>query len=424
MSIVRYNGVTLPYGETSSFRQEVMYDDVGGVDWYCTKFDIRVNCVVNAAYLEMIYPDLVDNDGTPLTRNPADIMAAVRTTLLQPRRTLSFTFNGVELIPEAQGSNSGTVDAQNGPKPQSCVIEQLTNTTFFLTFHVIAHYWENNSVNPETDPIVQNFRGNNVLFNRWTETVEIDDRGFNRRIRDGKFVIRSDNVNGRIADQIRSQMAVVGVPNGFLRESANYTQSPDGLAILYRIVDREVYVMPPQPAFKADGEYIETSTNGGVLRHCEVWVHLEGAKNTDQKRLITQALTICKLKFNLNGINLGQQPAQPANYLLEHTGVRVKMYDNVIDVRMRALAMPSLTQDGQGRVQGQWGLNLQGMTTTPLSPQGTPPPPYLDRGTGSVLLQAAAYYDPSLVGTQINKEAGQLNAGLLVGEAGLAVEGE
>src|SRR5690606_15107838 len=115
------------------------------------------------------------------------------------------------------------------------------------------------------------------------EIIEIDDRNYSRRTREGKYRIRSDNFQGQIADQFRRDLAVVSIPNGFLRKSAKYTQTPDGLGLEYHIVDEEVYKPPPAPAFKAQGSYTEEVTRGGVNRYCEVNVRLEGDKITDQE---------------------------------------------------------------------------------------------------------------------------------------------
>jgi hypothetical protein len=81
--------------------------------------------------------------------------------------------------------------------------------------------------------------------------VQIDKFMASTRTRSGTFIIRSDNAERITADQIRTQMAVLGVPNGFQRESATYTQSTDGLSIKYDIVDKEYFKAPPQDAFEA-----------------------------------------------------------------------------------------------------------------------------------------------------------------------------
>lgn len=418
MSHVIYNGITLPYAYHTNFRQEVVYDDMGGTDWVCTKFDIEVQAVVNADYANLLAPALAGK-----TDSAAVFMKAVRKALLQPRRQLQVRFNEVDLIP-ANTAGNGTVDVRNGPQPQHCTITQLTNVTFLVTYRIIAHYWENNSVDPAAalpENIVTNATGNNVLFNRWTDSVELDDLGFSKRIREGKFVIRSDNRQALIADEVRSQMAVVGVPAGFVRESATYTVSPDGLAIMYRLVDKEVFKNPPFPAFKATGTYSESSAMGGPLRYLEVNLKLEGPKNVSQDRLISLATAIAMSKVGKQIKILN--PRNPRDVIPLHQGIRVGMYENWVELLLRV--QTPVTQE---RTVGI-AANLNRMTYTPGSDAvvangpTAPTPAYTDRGTASLLLQAAAYYDPSILATQINKATGQFNTlALEVGQAGVNQE--
>jgi len=393
MSVVTYNGVTLPYASATDFRQEAVYED-SGTDRIYTKFDIRVRCLINADVLTMLAPDLIVG-GNPQTDNAATIMKAVRARLMRPRKRLQFNFNGFNLIPYTQDDQAGTVDAKNGPQPMSCEIVSLQDVSFLLSYHVVAHYWENNRINPlDNDParVVENRVGNNVLSNRWSETVEIDDCQYTKRIRDGKFIIRSDNDAGRIADTFRSQFAVLSVPVGFLRTAAKYTQSPDGLAIQYHIEDTEVFLTPPPPAFAAEGEYIlNTAKKSAHLWH-EVRVKLKGSKNTIKSRLISAAIGVAVNKLGTVGANLATGTA-----LLDASNITVGLYNNDVEVRLRTMAVPAPEDLGLSRFLGIWGLPLKKIAVTPNSDPVEPATPgYADRGTAGLLLRAASYFDPSL----------------------------
>lgn len=417
MSRLRYNGVSIPYCFTSNFRQEALYDDLGGTDYYVTKFSIEVQGVLNSAYIAEIVPDIVATAGMNFTDNAADLMNMVRKRLLKPRQNLSFSFNGVELIPAVTGL-PGTVDAQNGPKPKHCTITQLTTTTFLISYAIEAEYWECPTINPDSKPIVnQGPGGSPVLFNRWTERVTINDRNFTTRIREGKFVLRSDNQTGQIADQLRSQFAVVGVPNNFLRSSSEYTVSADGLSIQYRITDSEVYLLPPNPAYTAEGEYIETSSRMGNTpsRIGEVRVRLKADRITDRAKLLETAIQVAGSKLVnrefANGMFLGT---------LQQATIKVELYDNDCEVRMRCLLNPQSDPSGKGRKEQTWGFRLDKIVDTPY-PNGVNQPLYFPRGEISILLQAASYYDPCL-NNQLNAQTGQMNNGLAPGTAGITRE--
>lgn len=445
MSVLRYNGITLPYSITTSFSQEDVYDDLSGTDWMCSKYDITVQCHIDLAYISSIAPKYAGFAGPD---NSAEIMKIIRKDLMQPRRHLSFLFNGRELIPAdtAPAANStvgaGTVDVMNGPKPQSCTYNRLNNVHYILNYHIIAHYWENltdGSILGQTT----NQPGHVALYNRWTETVEIDDMMSTTRIRDGKYVIRSDNHKGYTADEIRSDLAVVGCPTGFIRKSAKYTISPDGLGLSYYIVDKEQFKKFPPYAYDASGTYTETATKMSAKRHGEINLRLKGAPNkaiSPQNELIRIGMLIINRKLRSRGYD-----KDTGNGFAEIEQIKVNMYENEVDFYWRVMIpvsnerangafanneqrqqfISTLTALGPGgAIAG--GLLMIGnggtisqetypvdttlpktaaftgdMCTTPLS-DDTPnsaPPRYLDRGSYGYILQAAKYWDPDIPDT-------------------------
>lgn len=381
MSVFSYNGVTLPYAYATRFDEKAVYE---GPDYYLTNFDINIQAIITSTYMSVLASELVSG-GTPVTENPADIMAVVRKKLLTPRKQLSYTVNGTELIPRIS-SLAGTVDSMNGPQPQSCPIIQLTSDSFLINFHIIANYWENNTTQTAGTPFTSNLvTGNPVLFNRWTESVEIDNCNYSTRTREGKFMIRSDNSQGKIADEVRTQMAAVSIPKGFIRKVARYTQSPDGLAIQYSLTDQEVFKMPPEPAFEATGRYTETTSKQSAVRYGDVSVSLKGSKSTVQARLVEVAIGVAAGKLGLAGASLTDKKT-----IVLGATCTVGLYENTVDVNVK-VQFPSTKQ----RRNGIAFLSKK-MCFTPGSDDVNYTPKYLDRGSAGFLLQAAAYYDPSL----------------------------
>lgn len=408
MALVTYNEVSLPYGFITQFDQQAVLDDKGQTDWILTKFDVQVQSIVNVNYLSLITPDpalINPNLQTARPRNAADIMNVIRSRLLEPRKNLSVKFNGIELIP----SRFLNIDAHNGPFPQQCTITELTNETFLFSFHVIAHYWENNKITPgRLSGVVENQDGAKVLYNRWEESVSIDECMMSTRTRSGKFMIRSDIVNDtRIADEIRTQMAITGVPQGFLRERSDYTQDPSGLAISYTLVDREVFKMPPAPAFRADGQF-STTVVKAAKRTSTVSVRLKGAKNTPQNKLVEAAIHVCAEKLNLSGLMIGKLYKKA---LILQAQITVDMYRNEVACSMTGMLKPMSSQDGKSKNAAILGLIIPDITTTPGSDNVQYQPTYQDRGTAGILLQAAAYYDPSFIGSKLNPQTGQMTNG-------------
>lgn len=389
----------------TDFNQEAVYDDMGGTDRIYTKFSISVQCLINLAYVKAIAPDLA---GDP--RGPTDIMNVIRSRLLTQRKSLTFIMNGVNLIPEA--TINSTVDAKNGPRPISCSFFMITNSTFIVTYSIEAHYWESNG--PEIVP-VKNRSGNGVLSNKWTETVDIDNCDVSTRTRDGKMIIRSDNPDGKIADEYRKQMVVTGVPEGFTRESSSYTVSPDGLSLKYKIVDKEQFRLPPFPAFVARGNYIEATTQYGAMRVGRVKLFLKGSVKTDPENLLRTAVYIaCQKLRNRKASQEFLQEKTPT--VLMGAVASIGMYENTVDIDLSVRLLVRDEKDAQARTQGVWAMDFKSMVDMPLS-DVKDSPEYQIKGTAGAVLQAAAYYDPSLIGTHLDGETGQLSDGKEVGRA-------
>lgn len=397
MALVTYNSITLPYAFITNLGQNAVSDPESNTDWYLLNFDISAQFVLNAVYLSQIAPGL--GSGFNETTPPAVLIKALRSKLMQRRKALSVTFNGKELIPQAQPGLPGTTDAANGPIPLSCNIIELENATFILDYRITASYWENNKISSGSpgNPTITNQAGNSVLYNRWTETVTIDDCNYSTRTRNGKFVIRSDNAEGLVADQIRAQMAVVSCPPGFLRENSTYTIDPNGLGISYSITDREVYRKPPSPAFTASGYYREQSDKGGGHRYGTCRISLKGSKTTDQAALIKAAVSTAwtKIAYNAQRFTSNTTPQGVPSFLVVGASLLVQMYENQVDFSLEVM-FQGVTQ----RLQGLADFTTIN-TIVPGSDGVDYTPAYRIRGSASLLIQAAAYYDPSLADTQI-----------------------
>ncbi len=401
MSIVTYGGVQLPYANTTQFTQKAVYEE-SNTDRVLTQFDVTVQCLISSAYAAMINTTLVKS-----TQNPADFMAWVRQRLLAQRKTLSVVVNGVELIPQPQTGNTGTVDAKNGPQPQFCNIVQLTDTLFIVNYRVLAHYWENNNGDTPKVPVTDtNNPGGNILYNRWSETVSIDINNYTTRTRKGKFAIRSDNVSGFVADQLRAQMAVVGVPVGFLRTKNEYKVDPDGLIMEYEQVDAEQYKMPPNPAFEASGK-ITLTTDKGAKWTANTHVELKGDAQTNQITLVEAAVFIATVKVE----NLCNVPVPPADYFIMKAEVSLDLWKNEVTADFSWLIskgpyrIKTTKPPGRGRVPPKQNFldAFIGLDdSTPITDDGgNTKPLYLVYGTSNLLLRAAAYYDPSVTDAQL-----------------------
>lgn len=476
MSIeVTYNGITIPYTFSTSFNQEPVYEDMGNTDWIGTKFDIKVQGYIHLDYAKSghigdAYNDydyhLSNTDPLPesvYSLGPAAIIKSIRSRLLAPRRTLLFVVNGVDLIPKTfrnmglpprvvsagnpdiipdpenpgndLNQNKQGIDSDNGPKPQSCNITRITDNMFHVDFHIIAIFYENRSGRN-----VNNVIGSNVLYNRWKEVLEIDECQYTKRTRTGRLKIRSDGT-GVVPADVLTTMAVVGVPDGFVREGSQYTISPDGLTLDYTITDSEVFKLPPTAALKAKGTYTEILSRLAAIRHGELQLTLKSSKNIRQSDLVHRCIVIAFAKLNSSGLRVrcpapvrpptsrwreflratilpfSDAPPSPGaeGGIIESIMLRVDMYENEVTITMRVRLPP-----------GPF-TSPSTITWTPLSepvpvgedvrPPATLLPPltpnwprssYNNLGTAMIPLMAAAYYDPSLPRLRVDEATGQL----------------
>ncbi len=256
------------------------------------------------------------------------------------------------------------------------------------------------------------------------------------RTRSGKVVIRSDQVETGVVDGYRSNFATVGVPLGFVRDSSNYTVSPDGLTLSYRIVDKETFKQPPPEAFEAKGHYTESCTKAGGKRYGEAYVQLKGSKLTPQHVLIDTAIIIVSQKLRSRVFPMTLPDAlgggvinKPVWNILESASLKIGLYENTVEFTMRV--MGTSPTSGYNYIGAFGGIG----TYTELSDNVINyVPPYRDRGSANILLNAAAYYDPSLAVTMAGatptslssdtpiNNANQMTPGRLIGTVGSTPE--
>lgn len=399
---VFYNGVTLPYAHVHSFAQRSV-SDATGTDWMLLDLDMSVTSVLNAKYAATIYPAAA-GQAAPT------IMKMIRSKLLERRGEIQYNFNGVDLIPALPDGNRGFVDANNGPVPQYCNVSLLTDDTFVIDYRITANFWEDLNATP----------ANNVLSNRWSEHVVIDQHNYSKYNRNGTYIIRSDNPAGMPVEGVsggtssaggfRQQFATLGIRPGCVRQSASYVVSPDGLRMQYDITDQEVFVLPPEPAFEAEGWYTESSPRKtNAKRHSMVHIRLVGSKATIVGDLVRTAVLAAASKMRAGAL------ARNANVVMNSGSVTMQMYRNEVIVEMHG----TVYADDNAKVPkfgGMAGINYTKLLDT-ISTAGKNPPAHAIRGTAGIVLQAGAYWDPNIK-QLLNAQTGKTEPGVVPGTAG------
>lgn len=346
MSVVTYNGIEIKDIKTNSISHEPQFDAVDPRQYLYTKVSIDLQGVLNTHL-----------DGT----NPTARAAAIRQQITEPRGTFVMTVAGNGLF-----SVTGP-DITGGPFPRDFRITQISEATYIVHFRIDF-------------AILECSAGGTLpyLSHRWRESISLDERFLSKRTRNGHVVFRGD-----VTPDIEATRDLVGhacpIPDGFKRISADYTLIESGLELQYSIVDQETPVMPPDPALKASGEYVE-STAKGAIRHGEVRVRLEGGKQNTKENLLRMAIIIALDKL---------KSADPVTLFLLDGAIKEDMYDNVIEVRLRTM-LNVLKASTNGAP-----LNLKRFIRLPTgSTPDTKAPDLGTRGTAGLTMAANFLQDP------------------------------
>ncbi len=380
-----------PYGlSTQRVSFEPVYDP-SGTDYLYTRITISVSAIM----AETLVPGIGGE-------TPTQTMVRIQHLLQTPRRGLSFVVGSDSLVAVGStGSIAATqqaaLDAKNGPVPGACHITRIQgDKAFRIDWSVSAHVVD----------CAEAGQGPAYVSYRYTETDDINRLGMTRRTRSGVIITRSDMLTS--PDAFRGLVSPALEPE-FLRISSNYSLSPDGLSLSYTFVDEEQYLMPPDPAAEADGDYIE-GTVQGAMRSAEVRVMLRAGKTDNRGVLLARALSVAMAKIELadpvrqnpggggvgggdaGGAILGARIQTESPPILQIATIREKLYANEVEVRLRAICQPSK------KVYGKVNTDLSRFAKPPAGSSkgefsgfdvGT-------RGTAQLGIIAAALQDPCL----------------------------
>ena len=153
---------------------------------------------------------------------------------------------------------------------------------------------------------------------------------------------------------------------------------------------------------------METTTRGDGKRFAEVRLHLQGTKAVPQHELVRTLVALMAKKLELVEAPLGDKAVT-----VQRASIQVDMFNNSVEGSVAVLFNPNKKR------RSTIAFIKDKICITPLVDDvKLAIPVYTLRGSASRLLQAAAYYDPSLTGTKLNSTTGQLSNGVEVGRGG------
>jgi hypothetical protein len=401
MSNLFYNGISIPYVHTHKVEQDSIRDP-SNTDMLFHHFIIRVEGIIRVGKDALNVNNYIV-PGNVQDTNPAAVAKRIRHDLMSPRRPLRYDAGGGTLIEvRATPQNvapfaNAAIDAKNGPNPLFCHVKPSGDQTFMVEYAV-----ETWIVDCGTDAQIPQGQVNidQLLLlpenqrpwvsNRWSESVTLDDTGTTReKSRCGMLITRSDMFLS--PDQLRG-IVVPPITRGFKRVKAKYRMNEDGLSLSYEFVDEEIWIAPPFPAMKAEGTYAESVQQGDGKRYGEVYLKLTGDKLTPKSDIFSTAIATAMGKLrkqldNDNGTWIGS------------VMVEEDLYDNVVSVRIRALLKQTKSREKRLSVElGNFNeLPLAGTVGVNGKPGDNQLLPIIGtRGTGGIVLVAAALRDPCL----------------------------
>jgi hypothetical protein len=342
VSSLVYNGQVLSFISTQSVLFEPVYDDLASVDQMMTRVVLSCTAIIAPGY-----PPSLPGESA------AQTMARVSHLLNAPRRGLIYTVGADTLVSVVAPNGNTTVpftDAKNGPYARANIARIAGTEALIVTFRAETYV---------VDCPGQSLGAPLYTSLRWTETMEINQWAMTRRTRAGRLVTRGDMLAN--ADQIRG-VVVPQLEPDFARVVSEYTLQADGLAVAFRFVDEEQYLMPPNPAAKAEGRFTISSKDGGAY-WAECSLRLQGGKPTDKTILMLRAASIALAKIQSANPPTGKGGAFPV-----FGSMSEDMFGNDVMVHLTAMIQPA-----KARATSLSGQGLSDPNTGTIQGGGVPP---------------------------------------------------
>lgn len=312
MSTLTYGDYSLLYVQTQEFRTEPE-SDPSGADMLWTKYTLRVSGVLTL-------------DPNTLPNNSAATLASIKYHLELPRRRLTYTVNGADLL-----SVTAVPDARFGPEPTGAAVRQISSGVFFVEWGCVARIAGcGNEISAGGGPA-------EVVSLRWHQRETFDENWHSVLHTSGLLIVRTD-LRKVSADSFRA-LCTPPVPFNFVRYPSSYTLDETGTKLAFEFTDTERDVMPPSLATRASGQFVLSEPMPGGMRIAICTVRLQGPPNSSRNDLMGQATSICIKKIEAAGPQRVSQTGQ-AIFGVVKTEM---LYENVVEVQIQAKLSAFLT---------------------------------------------------------------------------------
>ena len=346
---VQYAGVMLYNCKTTSWEQEIVYDD-SRTDVLCTRFKLRFECLLHAQAVESPGGANWARDGGPpiwtgtptgaalsagnsgdnsdacmslreLTRRLWAVGADLKISMGDNAALQIMAYdvqggdnNGIVGRTDPYGEPSrgynlekSWVNVENGPKPQRVSITQLTTgkiagaAVFKLDFEIHAACVCCSAFDAAGMAGIAF-----VLNNRWSIGESMDANFFTTRTINGKMRVSSAELNHELA----RVLILPTVEPGFKREAIDFSVAADGLEVSYSVRDRQVYQSAPWPCTRMEGSHTE-STQDGLTWQSSVQVEVEGHPGASKNAMLAWIIRVMENRLgDLSKLNAVDEDSQ------------------------------------------------------------------------------------------------------------------
>lgn len=319
MSEIVYNGVLIRNVLLQSIDQIPVYDEEGGTD----PIGIRTQAVFKGVvFVGELTPASIKTGAQ--VSGVLGNSGVVLHKLNEPRKRFIYRFADKDVLfdvsPTAvkpgsgQGQfGGGAKDLNGGPLPSVRVERVIGRKAIHVVFGIEFRTWDCDDPSP-------------VVNLRYYVTEDIDEDWYRTRTFQGRLRLRS---RASHPHAFRSWV-IPPLQGGFKRDRMTFRESPDGLSLIFQIVDREMDAAPPFPATSWRGNFsISTYDGASVIEAVDVT--LRGAPSVSKTDLLKLAMKIIDMKLNV----LSKVEGQLVPVVVEDAMFSEALHANEITASMR-----------------------------------------------------------------------------------------
>lgn len=324
-----YNGIDVGEIKTNNIITNPVYDPSGrDILFYQHTLDLQSIVYVSDDFTQQ-NPEIGQ-----IKNNATELMNYLHHRLMEPRKAMQFSVNGEVLFqtqPIRPDAVLGTVpqfpadsqlDANYGPTPLTCSINQLFAGSYIINYRISY-----------ADGTCDGQLTKSYSSNRFSTNVKFDQSGYKTVTYTGKLIVNSDM---RVNPSLLANAIAPPVPNDYARTGL-FELSEDGLTLSYVLTDKQFDTLPPFGAKEAEGTFKITSQPPGAIMYGEVSVRLRGAPGTSRAELLKLAILICLDKLEKSGAKTLKDAN--GNILPPIAGCtfQEQLYDSEVSVSMTAM---------------------------------------------------------------------------------------